>query len=154
MKNRYAKMSIIILFLIAIDQIVKLIVVNTNTATSNPNFIENYGGAFGIAGNSTLFLILVNIVILGIIIKFIMSQRDRVETKTLVSFTFILAGGFSNLIDRIARGFVVDYIDVTKIFDFPVFNFADILIVVGWIMLFALILTYWYKEVRIKNYVK
>lgn len=149
MKSRYAKMSIIILVLIAIDQIIKFIVVNTKTVTNNPNFLENYGGAFGIGGNSTIFFILVNIVVLGIIIKFIISQKDRVDTKTLASFTFILAGGFSNLIDRIVRGFVVDYIDVTKLFDFPVFNIADIFIVIGWIMLFALILTYWYKEVRI-----
>ena len=36
-----------------------------------------------------------------------------------------------NLIDRLMRGFVIDYIDITPLFNFPVFNFADICIVIG-----------------------
>jgi signal peptidase II len=46
-----------------------------------------------------------------------------------------MAGGIGNLIDRIKHGYVVDYIEV-RAFSFAIFNFADILIVVGAIMLF------------------
>ena len=152
MKNRYLRMSIVIFILIAIDQLLKAFIVgNYDDSLNNAKieYIKNFGGAFGIGGNSTLFFILVNIVVLGIIIKFIFSQRDRVDRKTLFSFTLILAGGFSNLIDRIFRGCVVDYIDITKYFNFPMFNLADICIVVGWIMLLVCIIIYWNKEVRI-----
>ena len=47
----------------------------------------------------------------------------------------IVAGGLGNLIDRIFRAFVVDYLDVSPLFHFPVFNFADCCVVVGTILL-------------------
>lgn len=146
-------MTIIVFLLIGIDQLIKgFIVGDKNTIISNGNigYTQNFGGAFGIGGNSTLFFILVNIVILGIIIKFIYSQKDRIDNEILTSFTLILSGGFSNLIDRVVRGCVVDYIDLTKYIKFPVFNIADIFIVVGCIMLLVLIIVYWYKEVKEK----
>lgn len=154
MKNRYLRMSTIIFILILVDQLAKAFVVtNYDKALTSYkiSYIKNFSGAFGIGGNSTIFFILVNVVVLGIIIKFIFSQKDRVDRKTLFSFTLILAGGFSNLIDRIIRGCVVDYIDLTKYFNFPMFNIADICIVVGWIMLLICIIIYWYNEVRITN---
>lgn len=152
MKKRYIIMTILILLLIVIDQVIKEFIVNENMImlqTGKIDYTQNFGGAFGIGGNSTFFFILVNIVVLGIIIKFIYSQKDRIDKKTLASFTLILSGGISNLIDRIARGCVVDYIDITKYFKFPLFNIADIFIVVGWIMLLISIIIYWYKEVKI-----
>ena len=51
----------------------------------------------------------------------------------------ILAGGISNFIDRVFRGYVVDYIDITPIFNFPVFNLEDAVIIIGWIMFVVLI---------------
>lgn len=152
MKKRYIRMSIIILLLIVIDQAIKNIVIsNKIVLLSNVKVecIQNFGGAFGIGGNSTLFFVLVNIVVLGIIIKFIYSQKDRIDKKTLASFTLILSGGFSNLIDRIFRGYVADYIDITNLIDFPIFNLADVFVVVGWILLLVCIIIYWYKEVKI-----
>ena len=154
MKNRYLRMSIIICILILIDQLAKALIINNYDKTldiNKINYIKNFSGAFGIGGNSTLFFILVNVVVLGIIIKFIISQKDRLDRKTLFSFTLILAGGLSNLIDRIIRGCVVDYINITKYFNFPMFNIADVCIVVGWIMLLVCIIIYWYNEVRITN---
>lgn len=151
MKKRYIIMTILILLLIVIDQVIKEFIVNENMImlqAGKIDYTQNFGGAFGIGGNSTFFFILVNIVVLGIIIKFIYSQKDRIDKKTLASFTLILSGGISNLIDRIARGCVVDYIDITKYFKFPLFNIADIFIVVGWIMLLISIIIYWYKEVK------
>ena len=60
----------------------------------------------------------------------------------------VLAGGFGNLIDRIFRGFVVDFIDVSELINFPNFNFADIFIVLGWILL-ALFFAMYANNVRI-----
>ena len=152
MKKKYTLMTIIVLLLIVIDQIIKEIVVRNKIvimSSEKIGYIQNFGGAFGVGGNSTIFIILVNIVVLGIIIKFVYSQKDRIDIKALTSFTLILAGGFSNLIDRIFRGFVIDYIDITKYIRFPLFNIADVFVVVGWVMLLISIIIYWYKEVKI-----
>lgn len=62
----------------------------------------------------------------------------------------VLAGGFSNLIDRIFRGFVVDFIDISELINFPNFNFADIFIVLGWILL-ALFFAMYANNVRMSK---
>ena len=114
-------------------------------------YVENTGGAFGIGANDTIGFILINILVLGIIIHFMISQVDRIDRKTMMSLNLMLSGGISNLIDRSVRGFVVDYIDVSQIFKFPVFNLADICIFLGWIILIISILIYWRKEVKAKK---
>ena len=52
----------------------------------------------------------------------------------------IISGGTSNLIDRLFRGHVVDYIDINQIFNYPVFNIADMCIVIGVILLVGYII--------------
>ena len=52
----------------------------------------------------------------------------------------ILGGGISNLIDRLFRGYVIDYIDINNIFKYPIFNLADIFIVIGVITIVAYII--------------
>lgn len=52
----------------------------------------------------------------------------------------IISGGLSNLIDRLSRGYVVDYIDINQIFNYPVFNIADICVVIGVILLIGYII--------------
>lgn len=48
----------------------------------------------------------------------------------LISLATIVAGGIGNLIDRIFRGYVIDYIDITPLIKYPMFNIADICVVV------------------------
>ena len=76
----------------------------------NITYVENTGGAWGIGQNDLGTFIITNILVIGIIIRFIVTQRDRIGTCTLVSLALILAGGISNFIDRIFRGYIVDYI--------------------------------------------
>ncbi|MBP0959532.1 MAG: signal peptidase II, partial [Oscillospiraceae bacterium] len=58
----------------------------------------------------------------------------KVRRPILVaSFSLIIGGGIGNLIDRIFRGFVVDYFEV-RLFDFAVFNFADCCVIIGAVM--------------------
>ena len=73
------------------------------------------------------------------------------NTITKVVLSFILAGGISNFIDRIFRGFVVDYIDITQLFKFPVFNLADVYVVVGWTMLILITIRYTLKELKLTS---
>ena len=64
----------------------------------------------------------------------------------LWSIGLIIAGGTGNLIDRIFRNFVVDYLDISPWFHFPVFNFADCCVVVGTILLMIYLLFFEDKE--------
>ena len=145
---------ILVILLIVIDQISKFYIVeNIGKEIKNiiPNvlnftYVENRGGAFGIGQNSTMMFVLVNIIILGIIIRFMIIQKDRIDRKTQVILSMILAGGISNLIDRIVRGFVLDFIDFSPIISFPVFNIADILIVIGWLSLAIVTAVYYIKN--------
>ena len=145
---------ILVILLIVIDQISKFYIVeNIGKEIKNiiPNvlnftYVENRGGAFGIGQNSTMMFVLVNIIILGIIIRFMIIQKDRIDRKTQIILTMILAGGISNLIDRIARGFVLDFIDFSPIISFPVFNIADILIVIGWVSIAIVTAVYYIKN--------
>ena len=108
--------------LLLLDQIIKFIVINNNF-TVIPGFLsltytENTGMAFGLNENNVILVILINIVILGIIIKFLKENIDKIDMVVFISLILILTGGFGNLIDRIFRGHVIDFIDV-NLFDFP-----------------------------------
>jgi len=66
-------------------------------------------------------------------------RKNTLNSFDLYSYSFILGGTISNGLDRIYRGFVVDFINLNFI-NFPVFNIADISINIGFIFLFYSIL--------------
>ena len=132
---------IILVIIIILDQITKMILTNKNinliSGFLGINYTENTGAAFNIGSNNIVMVILVNVIILGIIIKFI--KENELDLKILIPLFIVLAGGISNFIDRIFRGFVIDFIDV-NIFNFPNFNIADICIVLGIVFLIFIII--------------
>ena len=146
-KKSYGKVTIWVLCLTIIDLIIKFLVVKFQlNVTLIENVlrivqVENMGSAWGMPGNNLLNVIVSNAIVLGIIIKFINLQQERMDTKTLISLSLILAGGVSNLFERLIRGRVTDYIQIFPGSNFPIFNLADFYIVVGWVM-FAAILAY------------
>ena len=96
-------------------------------------YVENRGAAFGVMQNARWFFIIFTLAIVAAAI--IYSHTTRQKSKTfLISVSLICAGGIGNLIDRIFRSYVVDMIEVTFI-DYPVFNFADICVVCGAVLL-------------------
>lgn len=97
--------------------------------------VYNTGGAFGIFNTSTIAIILLNVIVLGLMIRFVIIKKDYMSKSVCAGLLLIISGGLSNLIDRIFRGYVVDFIDLTQIINFPVFNIADIVLVCGWILL-------------------
>ena len=143
-KNKKILLVILIAIIaISIDQIVKILVVNNlyNSSVTilngvlNLTYVENTGGAFGIGNDSTTMFVIVNVIIIAIIVKFIVSKRDDIATYILVSLALILSGGIGNLIDRLFRGYVIDYIDISPIIKYPMFNIADICVVTGCIII-------------------
>ena len=131
--------SVIALILIAIDQILKTIIPKEEQISIiknilNINFVKNTGAAFGIGSSNTVSFIIVSIIIIIIIIRFFIMHAEKMNKLSQISLSIILAGGISNLIDRIFKGYVVDYIDITQVIKFPIFNIADIYIVLGWIL--------------------
>ncbi|HNX14955.1 MAG TPA: signal peptidase II, partial [Oscillospiraceae bacterium] len=130
------------------DQLLKLWAVNTLQGNPIPLidgvleffYHENKGAAFGMLQGGKLIFIAMTLVItaagIWAMIKLPLFQKMSVRVCTVM----IIAGGFgNNLIDRIFRGYVVDFI-YFKLINFPIFNLADSCITCGAIALAAFIL--------------
>lgn len=72
---------------------------------------------------------------------FLIKNYKKISTLEKIFLIMIISGGTSNLIDRIFRGYVIDYIDINQIFKYPIFNIADISIVLGVTLLILYIIT-------------
>ena len=88
------------------------------------NIVHNTGAGFGLLQGFNAILIWVSVIVIGLITFFYYS----VEKKEQIGLILLAGGVFSNLIDRIVLGYVVDWIDLGW---WPVFNVADSMIVVG-----------------------
>ena len=151
-KKQYIILSIIVFTIILIDQLIKIYVSNVNQSTIIPNILElsfnkNTNSDYGMPQNSLVMNIIANLIIIAIIIKFITTQNDYIDQKFKIFLSFILAGGISNLIDRIFRGYVLEYINITAI-NIPKFNIADIFVIIGWISVAAIFASFTVKELR------
>ena len=108
-------------------------------------YLENIGSAFGLfKGQRWLFLLSVVFVTIVVIYSYCKLPMTKRYKPLRVLCVGILAGAFGNMIDRIVHGFVIDFFYFSLI-DFPIFNVADIYIVVSTILLILLMLFY-YKE--------
>jgi len=149
-KEKFMFIIIFVILLILIDQISKIYVINNITDSSinviknilNFTYVENTGVAFGINSNNNLYNIIASIIVIILLIRFMVNQKDTNSKPTNISLSLIISGGLSNLIDRMIRGKVIDFIDISPILKFPAFNLADIYIVIGWVMFAFLIAKY------------
>ncbi len=96
-------------------------------------YVKNNGAAFNILSGKIELLSLISVVFAVGVIWYIIYKKPQNKMFRL-SLMLLFAGAVGNVIDRIFRGFVVDFIKTTFI-DFPVFNIADIAIVCGAILL-------------------
>ncbi len=109
------------------------------------DYLENRGAAFGMLQNQKFFLVAVGIVFMAVICYFLLRLPDRKKYFVIhILASAIIAGGLGNMIDRIRLDFVVDFISFVLI-DYPIFNVADIYVVVATIAVFVLLL-FVYKE--------
>ena len=130
MKKKLNKVEIaiiiIIIVIILVDQISKIIMQNSG----NINIEEDTNGTDG--SNSIMMNIVTNIVIIVIVIKFMLSQNQFVDNKVKIFLSLIIAGGISNILDRIFRGYVLEWIKFLNWL--PRLNIADIFVLIGWIL--------------------
>ncbi len=139
----------VLVVLIAVaDQLIKLAVLDSSliggeTVTVIGNFlqfryVENTGAAFSLFEDKTVLLSIFSALVMAV--GFYLLIARKFKSKVLVaSVVMIMGGGLGNLIDRVFRHFVIDYIEVLFI-DFPVFNFADCFITVGEFVLIGYLL--------------
>ena len=136
MKKVYKIAGIILVF----DQIIKylidkFIVLNTENVIIKNFFsiyyLRNTGAAFSILENNSFLLTIFSLTIM-LFFYFSIRKEKNLNGILILSYGFIFGGILGNLIDRLFRGFVVDYLSFNIFgYYFPVFNLADIFIVIG-----------------------
>ncbi|MDY5873256.1 MAG: signal peptidase II [Bacilli bacterium] len=135
------KTSIIISILITIlDQIIKFIIdkkvlfIEILPKLFNIHKVYNYGIAFSFLENKRYLILLFSLILIYFLFNL---RKDLPKTKKYdILFGVILGGIIGNLLDRVFRGYVIDYLE-TFIFgiSFPIFNLADICITLGIIIM-------------------
>lgn len=100
---------------------------------------HNTGGAWSILNNYSYLFIIFSVIALIILIRFMFQFKNNLRNN--IAFACTVSGVMSNLADRLFLGYVRDFLDF-KIFgyDYPIFNVADIAIVIGVILLIIAIL--------------
>ena len=139
------KISILTVILVIVDQIVKFLVSTyLNYIDVIPKFLylsleKNYGVAFSMLWNNRLLILIISLLLILFLIYLLNKDYlSKGKNNKLLNVTYgLLFGGIlGNLIDRIVRGYVIDYIGVYIFnYKFPVFNLADSFIMVGVILM-------------------
>jgi signal peptidase II len=129
------------IFIIFIDQFTKNLmfynyknILNKDFLIFKLDFVKNYGAAFNIFSGNRIFLSCISI-IFSILLTYFILRKNSLNLYDLCAYSFILGGTIGNGLDRIFRGYVIDFININMI-NFPVFNIADISINIGFIFLF------------------
>lgn len=140
----------VVIVLVAADQITKLLVMAHFTKGQSIHiidgvldftYVQNRGAAFGIfADHRWIFMVLTCAIIVGIAYLWYKDYITHITGR--ISAVLIVAGGIGNMIDRIRLGYVVDFIDISPLFNFAVFNVADCCVTVGSVLLMVYIIFY------------
>ncbi|MCD8346471.1 MAG: signal peptidase II [Lachnospiraceae bacterium] len=139
-KKMLAAGTLFTLFLLAADQLTKYFacrfLAGTSGITLIPGvfelyYLENRGAAFGILNNRQLFFVLIALCISAFAI-YVYARLPYESSYHPLRFvcSLIIAGALGNMIDRLARGYVIDFLYFSLI-DFPVFNIADCYVCIG-----------------------
>ena len=129
-----------ILLLVAADRLTKYMAQNWllrqagGVAAALPgvfrfHYAENTGVAFSFLADSRWLIVAANLVLIAAVLAFLYVKKPRSRLMKL-GLCMVAAGGIGNVIDRIALGYVIDFIELTFM-RFAVFNFADICVSVG-----------------------
>lgn len=137
--------AIFSIILIIIDQFTKFLaasnLANKDSVVLIDNFlrlyyIENRGAAFGILQGFRYLFAVITLAVLIILIVFLIKNYNKIPFIYLLSFSLLIGGTIGNFIDRIRLHYVIDFISMKFFgYDFAIFNFADVFIVVGTILI-------------------
>ena len=141
MKKKLFLISLAVIFL---DRIIKLLVISKIAYSEVNNIItnffyltnvHNYGAAWSILSGNRLFLIIISLISL-IVIYMMFINKEKLNNFKMLSFGLLIGGIIGNLLDRIFLGYVIDYLGFIIInYRFPIFNLADIAIVISVILI-------------------
>ena len=145
MKNSLKDVLFFSIIFTIVDQIIKAVIsskmIINQTVVVTKNFfsltlVHNTGAAFSILENNTVLLIVIGIVaVIGLIIY--IRKLEVIEYIDVYVYALLIGGIIGNLIDRIVHGYVIDYLSFKfGNYFFPIFNFADICIVLAVIIIF------------------
>lgn len=148
--------TILALFIILFDQGVKLWVENCigiyETIHAIPGlidfvYVKNTGAAFSFLAEKSYGIILlscISVIFCAAVIIYIVKKKPD-NKLYLTALSLMFSGAFGNVIDRLFRGYVVDFIE-TKFMSFPVFNIADIAITTGAVLMIIYVIFFDKKE--------
>ncbi len=105
-------------------------------------YVENFGAAFGILQNRKIFFIVITSLVIISIVLFVIKNSHNLSLLMKIALFMLLGGAIGNLIDRVRLGYVIDFISFKfgKVYNFPVFNIADVFIVVGTFLIMLLVI--------------
>ena len=129
------KMYIISFLVVLVDRITKILVekfldgkvIDIIKKFFYFTYVKNDGAAFSILETKVLLLAIISFLALAFLIYYV-TKYD----KKNIGYFFLIGGIIGNLIDRIFLGYVIDFIGIIIFkYNFPIFNIADIFIVLG-----------------------
>ena len=133
LKSRRMKMIIYSFFIVLLDQVSKFLILSIlgferskNIIPNLLNFtlVKNKGAAFSLFSNSTNILTIISILATLILIVIILKFPPK-SFWNFIGLTYLLGGTLGNGIDRLFKGYVLDFFELVPI-NFPIFNIADI----------------------------
>ncbi len=134
-QTRSIKIIISSFYIVIVDQISKLLVLKIlgfgRSQDIIPNIlsltlVKNKGAAFSLFSNSTSLLTIISFFVSLLLITLILKSPPRSYWNS-IGLIYLLGGTLGNGIDRLFRGYVLDFLELVPI-DFPIFNLADIAI--------------------------
>lgn len=152
---KYLLATAVFLILLLADQISKYLIVSRLDEGQEINiisnvfvlkYIKNFGAAFGILQNKRLFFCILTFLFMVLVIRFFCIIPSEKKYRPLrITVILLSSGAVGNFIDRLFLVYVRDFL-YFKLINFPIFNFADIYVVVAAFLLMILVLFYYKDE--------
>ncbi len=154
-------LGIVSLICVGLDQLSKFICVNNlelgESISVIPGvlrftYIRNEGAAFGSFSDSRWVFMVASVVMIVLIVCYVISNRSKLSALAVTTLAMIIGGGIGNMIDRIAYGYVIDFIDFIFLpFWKWIFNVADTFVCVGAALLVLIYIIHEVKNKKEKN---